>query len=144
MAEIAALREATETEALASLQGRPSLKLNASELAKQWGWPRSRVRRRLEAWRQSGQLPKTGRKQRPGTKPATSPRPARPAATPTIRSAGPIGRYVAAGLLGVVGIGLSALGMIETPSYSLALGAFLFCPPPPPPHSPPPSTPPPP
>jgi hypothetical protein len=37
------------------------------------------------------------------------------------------GRYVAAGLLGAVGIGLSAIGMIETASYSLAVGGFLFC-----------------
>jgi len=44
MAEMAALHEAAETEALASLHGRQSQRLNA---AKQWRWPRSRVRRRL-------------------------------------------------------------------------------------------------
>jgi hypothetical protein len=38
-----------------------------------------------------------------------------------------LGRYVAAALLGAVGIGLSAIGMVETASYSLAAGGLLFC-----------------
>jgi len=38
-----------------------------------------------------------------------------------------LGRYVAAGLLSAVGIGLSTIGMVETASYSLAVGGFLFC-----------------
>jgi len=50
-----------------------------------------------------------------------------PVTAPVTGTAGSIGRYVAAGLLGAVGIGLSAIGMVETASYSLAVGGFLFC-----------------
>ena len=50
----------------------------------------------------------------------------RNAVTPPVPR-GSIGRYVAAGLLGVVGIGFSAIGMIETASYSLTVGGLLFC-----------------
>jgi hypothetical protein len=131
VADIAALREATETEALESLQGRPSRQLNASELAKQWDWPRSRVRCRRATWRQSGQLPKVGSKQKSATRtprrPAASWRPSRPAASPIIKVAVLLSRHVAVGLLGAVGIGLSAIGMIETASYALAVGGVLFC-----------------
>ncbi len=37
------------------------------------------------------------------------------------------GRYLAAGLLASTGIGLSAIGMVETATYALAAGGFLFC-----------------
>jgi len=57
--------------------------------------------------------------------PVTTPR--HGVTAPVTGTAGSIGRYVTAGLLGAVGIGLSAIGMVETASYSLAVGGFLFC-----------------
>jgi hypothetical protein len=52
-----------------------------------------------------------------------------PAGAVTVRRNAAIGvtTYVAAALLGAVGISLSAIGMVETASYSLAVGGFLFC-----------------
>jgi hypothetical protein len=58
---------------------------------------------------------------------ATSRRLYRPAASPIIKVAALLSRYVAVGLLGAVGIALSAIGMIETASYALAVGGVLFC-----------------
>jgi hypothetical protein len=44
----------------------------------------------------------------------------------TPRHGAATGRYLAMGLLAATGIGLSAIGMVETATYSLAVGA-LFC-----------------
>jgi len=40
------------------LTGKP----NATHLARQWGWDRSKVRRRLAAWQAAGHLPKARRR----------------------------------------------------------------------------------
>jgi hypothetical protein len=44
-----------------------------------------------------------------------------------IRAVALVCRYAAAGIVGAVGIGLSAIGMVETATYSLAVGGVLFC-----------------
>ncbi len=43
------------------------------------------------------------------------------------RHSATVGRYLAAGLLAAVGLTLSAVGMVETATYSLAVGGTLFC-----------------
>jgi hypothetical protein len=50
--------------------------------------------------------------------------------TPSVQppwQAGNVVAYGAAICLAIIGIGLSAIGMVETATYSLAVGGFLFC-----------------
>lgn len=82
-ATVSPIREFTDEEALASLDGRSPG--NLSDLGRQWGWPRARVRRRVDAWRKSGQV--AGHKNRPRGRPATRPdTPAKALGRPAMRA----------------------------------------------------------
>lgn len=143
---IAPIRPLDEAAALDWLRAQPGgrTKLSAAELGRRWGWPRQRTGRHLKTWAKAGLVKRRGDtiavvegasvalvpSDAPGTAAAPVPRavPAHvPPAVPLPLHRGSIGRYVASGLLAVVGIGLSAIGMIETATYSLAAGGFLFC-----------------
>jgi hypothetical protein len=58
MAEFAPIRILDEAEALAWLRTQPGgrTSLPAAELGRRWGWPRSRVGRRLKAWKAAGYI----------------------------------------------------------------------------------------
>lgn len=51
----------TEEQALATLRERAPARLNIAALSRDWGWPRDKVRRRLERWRRTGELPRVTR-----------------------------------------------------------------------------------
>jgi len=54
---VIAIRYLTDEEALDVVRGLTG-KPNATQLARQWGWNRSKIRRRLAAWQAAGHLPK--------------------------------------------------------------------------------------
>jgi MarR family len=60
---ITAIRPLDEAAALAWLRSQPggSIKLPAAALARRWGWPEHRARRRLNAWQKSGLVRRRGR-----------------------------------------------------------------------------------
>jgi hypothetical protein len=57
---IISIRPLTDDEALAWLRARPDDQMSASELSRRWSWPRTKVRRRLEAWRSAGLIGRAG------------------------------------------------------------------------------------
>jgi hypothetical protein len=60
---ITAIRPLDEVAALAWLRSQPggSITLPAAALARRWGWPEHRARRRLNAWQKSGLVRRRGR-----------------------------------------------------------------------------------
>jgi DNA-binding IclR family transcriptional regulator len=64
------IRKFNDDEALAWLRARPDDPLSASALVRAWGWPRSRVRRRLKAWKAAGLIGQPGQRAKPATWPA--------------------------------------------------------------------------
>jgi MarR family len=60
---VTALRPLDEAAALAWLRSQPggSITLPAAALARRWGWPEHRARRRLNAWQKSGLVRRRGR-----------------------------------------------------------------------------------
>jgi hypothetical protein len=56
------IRPLEEAEAIAWLRAQPgaSTTLPAAELARRWGWPEHRVRRRLNAWQKTGLIRRRG------------------------------------------------------------------------------------
>jgi hypothetical protein len=137
---------ATEEQALASLRDRPAVRLNATALAKQWGWTRGKVQRRIARWRRDGELPPAGRRRvadqahspaedtdapwaAPIVAPLTpevvtqAPEMVAPASAAPVR---PFGRYVGAGILAAVGVALAGVGMVETTAYAASVGGLMF------------------
>jgi len=111
------IRKFTYAEALAWLRAKPDDPLSASALARAWGWPRIRVRRRLIAWKASGLVGRPDQGQ------------AGRMAGPLADQAGHAG-HLAGQLLGgavaLVGIGLSLVGLIATVTYGRESGGGLM------------------
>jgi len=51
----------TEEQALAAVRERASARVSVPALAREWGWPRDKVRTRLRRWRRSGDLPSSAK-----------------------------------------------------------------------------------
>jgi hypothetical protein len=81
-------------------------KASIAALARQAGWSRGRLRRRIPAWQAGQQL----------DQPAGQVIMARP----------PLGRVMAGLALGAVGVGLAGIGAAATVTYSLATGGLLL------------------
>jgi hypothetical protein len=131
----------SEEQALASFRDGKAAGLTLAALAREWGWSRGKVRHRLDAWRQDGDLPQAP-EQRPVKRkrsvvknaqaPAPDPAPG-PAVLPMVTDAvrvpsrtGRFGRGLGMAILASIGIALAAIGMIETTSYSLRVGGPLL------------------
>ena len=117
------IRMFSDAEALAWLQARPDDPLSASALARAWGWPRIRARRRLEAWKAAGLIGQ------PGQEVATISAPMATVAgqpghltfvmdRPDGRGRHPL-RIAGALVIDLVGLGLAAIGMAATITYSV-------------------------
>jgi len=130
----------SEEQALASFRDGKAAATSLAALAREWGWSRHKVRRRLGDWRKNGDLPqapkRASRRNRPAAKlpPTSAPDPAPDAAAvpPTggaVRvgpGIGGFGRVLGIAILAGVGVALAAIGMIETTSYSLRVGGVLL------------------
>jgi hypothetical protein len=131
----------SEEQALASFRDGNAAGMTPAALAREWGWSRGKVRHRLDAWRQNGDLPQAPRQPAirrkrsaaqvaqasapdPAPSPAVLPM-ATDAARVTSRS-GWFGRALGTAILAGIGIALAAIGMIETTSYSLRVGGPLL------------------
>jgi len=131
----------SEEQALASFRDGNAAGMTLAALAREWGWSRGKVRHRLDAWRQNGDLPQAPKQRSIGRKrsaakvaqaPAPEPVPT-PAVLPTATEAvhvpssnGRFGRALGTAILASIGIALAAIGMIETTSYSLRVGGPLL------------------
>ena len=51
----------TEEQALAAIRERAAARVSIPALAREWGWPRDKVRTRLRRWRRSGDLPSSAK-----------------------------------------------------------------------------------
>jgi hypothetical protein len=131
----------SEEQALASVRDGNAAGMTLAALAREWGWSRGKVRHRLDAWRQKGDLPQAPEQQAIRRKRSTSqvaqasaPESApSPAVVPMATDAGRapsrtgwFGRVLGTAILASVGIALAAIGMIETTSYSLRVGGPLL------------------
>jgi hypothetical protein len=61
MAEVTAIRELTDEEALASLRERGKTTMAAAALARQWGWNERKAQRKLDDWETDGLIRRRGK-----------------------------------------------------------------------------------